>query len=103
MMTTRLTDLNPRWAADADIMLGGHLVHDEDRHGMAVTFDCPCCRKTRLGVWFSNPIDGKAATDDASHLWQRSGTTFDDLTLTPSIDASAHGHWHGFITVGEAR
>lgn len=97
----KLTDLNPRWAADADIMLGGHLVHDADRDGMAVTFDCPHCRTTRLGVWFANPIDGKPPTDDATLLWQREGTTFGDLTLSPSIDVSARGHWHGHIRNGE--
>lgn len=36
------------------------------------------------------------------------GITFDcphcrTLTLTPSVDASKHGHWHGFITNGEIR
>lgn len=35
------------------------------------------------------------------HVWKREGDAFETLTLTPSIDASAHGHWHGFITNGE--
>ena len=104
----KLIDLHPRWAADYDILIGGHVVHDEDRKGMAVSFECPHCvaagvaNPTRLGVFFANPIDGKPHTDDVDlqHLWTRSGTTFDDLTLTPSIDASASGHWHGFITGG---
>ena len=38
----------------------------------------------------SVPIDTKAAF-------------ITDLTVTPSIDASASGHWHGFITNGEIR
>lgn len=98
----RLTELNPRWAVDADIVLGGQSVHDEDRHGMAVSFDCPCCAgKTRLAVFFSNPIDGKAPSDDGHKLWTRSGDAFETLTLSPSVDASAHGHWHGFIKDGE--
>jgi hypothetical protein len=33
-------------------------------------------------------------------LWQRTGETFETLTLTPSVDCSAWGHWHGFITNG---
>lgn len=36
----------------------------------------------------TKPIDPKAAF-------------VTDLTVTPSIDASASGHWHGFITNGE--
>ena len=32
-----------------------------------------------------------------------SGEGFVDLSLTPSVDASKAGHWHGFITNGEVR
>jgi len=99
----KLTDLDPRWAVDADIVIGGVNRHYDDRHGMAISFDCPCCGgATRLAVWFKNPIDGLPPTDDASKLWTRSGETFEELTLSPSIDASAHGHWHGHIRDGEA-
>ena len=31
------------------------------------------------------------------------GETFETLTLTPSVDASAAGHWHGHVTDGEVR
>jgi hypothetical protein len=108
----KLTDLDPRWACDADIVVvGGVARHFEGRHGMAVSFECPHCvereratgdqRVQRLAVWFANPIDGQPPTDDATTLWQRSGETFGTLTLTPSIDASKNGHWHGFIVNGE--
>lgn len=109
----RLTDLDPRWAVDADIVIGGVSRHYDGRQGMAVSFECPCCvqreretgdkKVTRLAVWFANPIDGLPPTDDAEHLWQRSGESFEALTLSPSIDASKFGHWHGFITNGEIR
>ena len=36
-------------------------------------------------------------------LWQRTGETFEDLTLTPSVDASPAGCWHGFVTKGDAK
>lgn len=104
----KLTELSPRWALDADIVVvgGGPPMHDENRTGMALTFECPCCRgterATRLAVFFRNPIDGKPPSDDHK-LWERTGTTFEDLTLSPSIDASGVGHWHGFIQVGEIR
>jgi hypothetical protein len=97
----RLAELNPRWGIDADIVIGGTSQRFDNRTGMAVTFDCPCCRKTRLAVWFANPVDGGPPTDDATNLWQRAGDTFDSLTLTPSVDASEHGHWHGFVTNGD--
>lgn len=99
----KLTDLDPRWGVDADIVIGGVNRHDPDRHGMGITFDCPHCRTMRLAVFFANPIDGKAPSDDATRLWQRTGESFENLSLSPSIDASKHGHWHGFITNGEIR
>lgn len=100
----RLTDLNPSWVVDAVLVLGGTARTYEGRHGMVVSFECPCClgthRATRLAVWFANPIDGEPATDDATTLWQREGESFETLTLSPSVDASEHGHWHGFIREG---
>ena len=78
-----------------------------DRAGMGLTFDCPCClgtaKATRLTAFLANPIDGGLTSDDGGPLWTRSGETFDNLTLTPSVDVSQFGHWHGFITNGEIR
>lgn len=109
----KLTDLDPRWAVDADIVIGGVVRHYEGRTGMAVSFECPHCVRReqetgskevcRLAVWFANPIDGLLPTDDAKTLWRRTGDTFETLTLSPSIDASSDGHWHGFIANGEIR
>jgi hypothetical protein len=33
-------------------------------------------------------------------LWQRTGDTFETLSLSPSVDASRAGCWHGFLTNG---
>ncbi len=99
----RLTDLEPRWGVDADIVIGGVSQHFEGRVGMGITFLCPCCKQTRLGVFFANPIDGLPPTDDATNLWQRTGEGFETLTLSPSIDASKYKHWHGFLQAGEIR
>mgnify|MGYP006921811288 CR=1 FL=1 len=101
--TMKLVELNPRWSVDADIIIGDRVVHDPERHGMGLSFDCPCCvgtsRATRLAVFFRNPIDGKVASDDYKNLWLRTGDSFDTLTLSPSVDASGHGHWHLSATV----
>lgn len=36
------------------------------------------------------------------YVWTLHGDEdFRTLTLTPSVDASKAGHWHGFITNGE--
>lgn len=100
----KLTDLNPRWVAA------------ENRHGMGIAFSCPHCKEIRLAVFFANPIDGGAAWTGKAHLaethgledhhvgvilWQRTGETFETISLTPSIDTSHFGHWHGYVTNGE--
>jgi hypothetical protein len=96
----KLVDLDPRWYACGD---------SPDIVG--VTFECPCCLgkpdATRIGVMFVEEID-KDGLPNQIHWarnekkWHRSGDTFETLTLTPSIDASAVGHWHGHITNGDA-
>lgn len=98
----KLLDLDPRWYA---IEAGGAPV--------GLSFDCPHCRTTRLAVLFHHA--GRAAMEDryilahsaggkVPHIWDLHGQDdFATLTLTPSIDASAVGHWHGHIQAGEIK
>jgi hypothetical protein len=91
-----------------------------------VSFDCPCCvgkpnNGSRLAIFFTPPLSshppadvsgpGHVARNEANHLtdhhvgailWQRTGETFETLSLMPSVDCSKWGHWHGFLTNGEA-
>lgn len=104
----KLLDLKPHWVAEAGMP-------DDAKQG--VSFLCPHCQGIRLAVFFDVPICGRAPVDikmmhraqSEGHLedhhigrilWQRTGETFDTLTLTPSVDASHFGHWHGHITNG---
>lgn len=92
----KLTELEPRW-----------FVVEEGGPRVGLTFLCPHCKAERLGVAFHHT--GREAVEDSyifahaneKHIWGMSGEDFHDLTLTPSVDASASGHWHGFITNGE--
>lgn len=71
------------------------------RRGVGLTFRCPHCIG-RLYVPFANPLDGGPAMPNSRGCsWQRTGDTFESLSLTPSVDASEGGCWHGFITNGE--
>ena len=124
----RLLDLNPRWWARGDGRRGMGLTFDCPGACCAARLptttpgaaeapkkieDHP--HRRRLGVAFANPIDGGASDslvphhDGAGHViyssapeWTRTGDTFETLSLHPSVDASAAGHWHGFITDGVA-
>ena len=86
----RLTELEPRW------------IQAEGRPGMGMHFYCPCCGgATSIGIYFKNPLDGGEPAKGESPLWERIGDDFETMTIKPSIDGSASGHWHGHITNGE--
>ena len=100
----KLIDLSPRWIA-----------HDGDAKA-ALIFKCPHCREVWLTCTF-HPIKisaqmglyrpegeasgGQVVPSRQNFAWSRSGDSFHNVTVTPSVDASASGHWHGFITNGE--
>jgi hypothetical protein len=95
----RLSELNPRWFS-----------LEPNGPKVGLTFDCPHCRTQRLGVSFHE--SGKEAIQDAyihahspttDHIWTRSGDDFEILSLSPSVDASASGHWHGFVAAGNVQ
>ena len=105
----RLTDLEPRWIVG----------------GTVFVFLCPHCQKFLL-VCTNVPMSMKEQQalfeKEFGENWNtfvvpmRPGATWSisgtrpsnpgvafptDLTVSPSIDASASGCWHGFITNGE--
>jgi hypothetical protein len=91
----KLIELEPRWWC---FEAGGPRV--------GLTFLCPHCKEQRLGIVFKHR--GHEAIDEnyirvhgcKKHVWTAEGDDFHNLTLTPSVDASKIGHWHGFITNG---
>lgn len=99
----KLTALDPHWVA----------IGDSRKFIIGITFTSPTTGK-RLGCVFANPIDPEGwiaqignPMDNPGFMpeskrWQRNGETFDTLTLSPSLDFSKHGDWHGHITNGEA-
>lgn len=98
----KLVDLNP-----AFYMAGGEGVTDKDgnpipeRHGIGIVFDCPCGCSEIVGLPFRNPLDGGPVHSPNQASWQRTGDTFETLTLTPSILRMGGCGWHGFLTNGE--
>lgn len=105
----KLADLDPRW-----------LERDGQRVGLV--FRCPHCHGDAEGWWLScifeplplgeqhrlhralraaEPQCGPVLTCSPTAPWTRTGDDFATLSITPSIDASAAGHWHGFVTAGD--
>lgn len=99
----KLTDLEPRW------------IHDS-----VFVFRCPHCRKTWLSCKFvtmstGDQIDLFRSADldpcgpryavvpmnpDFAWTLKDGNRDFATMTVTPSINAEASGHWHGHITAG---
>lgn len=103
----RLVDLNPQFYG-----YGGEGISDKygnpshERTGIGLLCDCPCGKcGNLLGVPFANPIDGQPPPGSLGPRgWERTGETFDTLTLSPSIlrnRAKGGCGWHGFIRNGE--
>lgn len=96
----KLTELDPHW-----------FVLEKGGPRVGVSFDCPHCRHVRIAVPFHH--SGRAAMEDgyilahqgasdSGHIWTLgSDEDFETMTLTPSVDASGAGHWHGFVTNGQ--
>jgi len=96
----RLTDLEPRWVYKEKVFC----------------FLCPHCRKVWLSckrvvmstheqiVIFESAVRGESINVvvpcKAEAAWKFSGGDFETMTITPSLDASDAGHWHGHITNG---
>lgn len=80
-------------------------------------FLCPHCREVFLTcknvamsthaqceITENDPLGQQGVTVvlcKESCAWAIVGTDFRSMSVTPSLDASASGHWHGFISAGE--
>ncbi len=109
----KLTDLKPRWlAANVFIFRCPHCVArggdgKYDQYWLSVKNVSPLSIHEQVILFEQHKdlIDGKGAfivvpcKEDVS--WSISGTDFETMSVTPSLDASAAGHWHGFITNGQ--
>jgi uncharacterized protein DUF6527 len=99
----KLIDLDPTWIGygGPEITRDGQLVLE--RHGIGVGCNCPCgTPDCWLAVYFKNPLDGRPPPDviEKYPLWNRTGDTFETLTLRPSLQRRGGCDWHGFLTDG---
>lgn len=106
-MSKRLVDLDPGF-----VNSGGEgvsrIAEDGTRYpvplrvGIGIVFNCPCGCGDRVYIGFSNPISGGGRVGGAAPTWQRTGDTFEDMTLSPSIQRMGGCRWHGWIRNGDA-
>ena len=99
----KLSDLNPRWCG-----AGGEGISDKDgnpvpyRANVAILFDCPCGCDSTVHLTISNPLGGADPIRE-TNTWERTGDTFETLTLTPSFQRRSHCGYHGWVTSGEVK
>lgn len=115
----KLNELSPRW-------INSPAARTAPVARVGVTFLCPCCRNVRL-TCYTQPTpqkqqflllaengiievdeDGDPKRADIvpcnpAAKWSIEGDSFESLSIKPSIDASPSGHWHGYVTNGEAK
>ncbi len=92
----RLVDLDPHWVYHGEEGTPGH------REGIGVGYQCPCggvCGERAFAA-FANPLDGGPRVEGFHAYWQRTGDTFEALTLRPSLLRRAACGWHGYLTDG---
>lgn len=109
-----------RTLPDGSIQWGGFpsaSFYDVDTRDVAdsVTFLCPLCFERNGGPVGTHGIridfvGGKVTDEYCIHdstgqpvRWSASGTSYDDLTLAPSIQVNSGCRWHGFIENGGVR
>lgn len=93
----RLTDLSPRWLTP-DVFIFRSPV------GHGYWLSCPRVKMTHNEQWdlFEREMDDAVVVGWKEEcVWKYDGSDFETMTVTPSIDASESGNWHGFITNGE--
>jgi hypothetical protein len=94
----KLSDLEPRLVRHLTPEgRDGYRYVDTLAEAQGVHFLCPCSEGHGLLVYFRD----RGVPDDAvpgPGRWTASGTSLEDLTLTPSISVRC---WHGFVIGGQ--
>ncbi len=104
----RLVELDPQWIMKDGKRIGFHFlspVHQPGSMGASrwrqSCFPDPPPTREQWELFDELDVQG---CNPAAH-WQIAGgiesATFETMTVTPSLDGSKGGLWHGFITNGE--
>jgi hypothetical protein len=106
----RLLELDPKWAHGAS----SHATTEEslavESSEKFLIINCPKHPAHRLAIRVGPQARSFQDGDVTRHVWRMTGSTFDDLTLSPSVQICG-GHdvpilaiecgWHGCIKNGE--
>jgi len=106
----RLVDLDPRWLMKDDKRVGFVFKSPTlgDDMWMAIYEPHPGYHELWRAINAAFPEGKKNAkgftrsvqTMNARQSWTVTGDTFETITVSPSLDGSPAGNWHGFIQNG---
>lgn len=94
-----LSELDPRW-------IHPHMFIFKCPHCRSVWLTCKSIAMERRETWdilkagLGEDWNEKVVPPCPKTSWNIASQEFEGMTVTPSIDASASGHWHGSITNG---
>lgn len=112
----RLTDLDPRWLKQDGRRIGFVFKSPANPNWWQSCFVAPTPHNVQHAA-FNGALDDQAA--EPQYAWTKvqacreecgwtvaggiENATFENMTVTPSLDGSPGGLWHGHITNGEIR
>jgi len=101
----RLIDLQPRWLSEnVFVFKCPHCVRGgrEQPYWLSCK-NVPMKISDQFELWHASGLEGVMVPMNEATAWKFSGKDFETLSVTPSIDASPSGDWHGYITNGGIR
>ncbi len=105
----KLTDLRPMWITE-DGRRGGKRIgflfeSPVERSVWQSCFETPPKTRRQIELFELTVGDDIVQPCNPKHRWQIAGgidgAAFETITVTPSLDGSAAGLWHGHITNGQ--
>jgi hypothetical protein len=99
----RLLDLDPKWLIQDGKRVGFTFVSPTNNKWRQSCFPHPPPRQVQWDLFGDDDVQG--CNPDAT--WVIAGgidaADFETMTVTPSLDGSPGGLWHGFITNGQIK
>jgi hypothetical protein len=100
-MPMRLIELSPKWLIKDGKRVGFTFVSPTNPQWRQSCFENPPPRREQWELFGDDDVQG---CNPQAHWIVHGGidaASFETMTVTPSLDGSAGGLWHGFITNGE--
>lgn len=103
----KLTELSPVWIRKDGKRIGFTFISPTNRNARQSCFPVPPTTSEQIDLFdAAHGEDALVQPCNPVQRWSIAGgieaATFETITVTPSLDGSAGGLWHGFITNGEA-